>query len=303
MAFSNQDRINLVTKSLVAGVLDANSLSQWYETIFPFTFMIHAGKLLTELDKIRQYPANSLQQAQSNVASHLQGVVDDFSSLVNAIRLTEIPDTNGTTWASYEVYGDRTSLHLDNWLQPQLVPQPSGNPSNGYGILLFDGDPNNGGELISTSAYMTGAGNTRSVSWFWNYSNGLLLLSQAFVAARPNFDPYVTGFRYVGGTVNSATEEVEALTAEIEVLKASFDTFKLEVETQILALELLIQNIDVTTLGEGVSLGSRGADGSIELKSLTAGDFVTLSDVDGEVKISVESATRTGMISRFVKGG
>ena len=97
MSFNNQDRINLVTKALVSGVLDGNSLNQWYETIFPFSFMVEAGKVLTELDTVRQYPASTVVQAQTNVANHLQGVVEDVSSLNSAVRLSEVPDTNKTT--------------------------------------------------------------------------------------------------------------------------------------------------------------------------------------------------------------
>lgn len=303
MSFNNQDRINLVTKSIVAGVLDGNSLSQWYETIFPFSFMVSAGKVLTELDTVRQHPATNIAQAQTNVANHLQGVVEDFSSLGLAVRLTEVPDSNKTTWAMYSSYGDTTSSVLDNWIQPQLIPQASGNPSNGYGVLLWDGDPATGGELLSTSIYMTGVGASRSVSWFFNYSGGLLLISDTFIAARPNFDPHITGFRYVGKTVGSVSSNIDFLTTEIQQLQTIFETHKIEVATQIQILSSIIDGISVTSLGSGTELGQMTGAGQIELKTLLGGDFVSITEANGEVTISVEGGTRTGMITRFVRGG
>lgn len=303
MSFSNQDRINLVTKSLIAGVLDGNSLSQWYETVFPFSFMIHANKVLTQIDTVRQYPASTIPEAQANVANHLQDIVVDYSALSDAIRLTEVADSNKTTWAAYSVYGDSSSPVLDNWLQPQLVPQANGFPSNGYGILLWDGDPASGGELLSTTIYMTGVGASRSVSWFWNYANGLLLLSETFVTARPNFDPYITGFRYIGQSAGEIATNIELLTTEIEQVQQSFNTFKVEVETQVQVLEQVVGDISVVSLGSGTELGATGEKGEILLKTLKGGDYVSITEANGEVTISVEGGTRTGMISRFVKGG
>lgn len=303
MSFSNQDRINLVTKSIVAGVLDGNSLSQWYETLFPFTFMVESGKVLTQLDTIRQYPASTIIEAQNNVAIHLPDIVADYSSLNDAVRLTEVTDSNKTTWAAYSVYGDTNSPMLDNWIQPQLVPQATGNPSNGYGILLWDGDPAAGGELLSTTIYMTGVGASRSVAWFWNYSNGLLLISEMFIAARPAFDPYITGFRYIGTTIGSVSTDIDALTTEIEQLKASFDLFKVGIETQVLALKNIVEGITVTSLGSGTELGQMGGVGEIELKTLKGGDHVSITEANGEVTITVEGGSRTGMITRFVRGG
>lgn len=303
MSFNNQDRLNLVTKSLIAGVLDGNSLSQWYETVFPFSFMIHANKVLTQIDTVRQHPASTIPEARANVANHLQDIVVDYSALSDAVRLTEVTDSNKTTWAAYSVYGDTSSPVLDNWLQPQLVPQANGFPSNGYGILLWDGDPANGGELLSTSIYMTGVGASRSVSWFWNYANGLLLLSETFVTARPNFDPYITGFRYIGQSAGEIANNIEFLTTEIEQVQQSFETFKVEVETQVAVLEQVVGDISVVSLGSGTELGTTGEKGEILLKTLKGGDHVSITEANGEVTISVEGGTRTGMISRFVKGG
>lgn len=303
MAFSEIDRINLVTKSLVAGVIDANSVSQWYESIFPFTFMLNSDKILTELNTVRQYPASTISQARANALA-IPDLLQDLSLAENAVRLTEVLDTNGTTWAAYSTYNDYSSSVLNNWMQPQLVPQSNGLPSNGYGILLYDGDPNNGGSgPISTTAYMAGQGVNRSVSWFWNYSNGMLLVSEDFLQSRPNFDPYIQGFRYSGNTVQNITSELEVLTEDLANLETSFNQHKVDVQAQIDNILANATNITLTNTGSGIALGS-ASGGDVTLKTLSAGDHVSLSEeADGSVKISVSGGGRTGMISRFVKGG
>jgi hypothetical protein len=64
-----------------------------------------------------------------------------------------------------------------------------------------------------------------------------------------------------------------------------------------------VEGITVTSLGSGVELGQMGGVGEIELKTLKAGDHVSITEANGEVTISVEGGSRTGMITRFVKGG
>ena len=306
MSFSEIDRINLVTKSLAAGVIDSNSLSQWYETVFPFTFMLNADKILVELDAVRQYPAGNIAQARSN-ASIVPELLQDLSQPVDAVRLTQVIDTNGASWAAYSVYNDYSSPVLNNWMQPQLIPQPNGLPSNGYGILLYNGDPNSGGKLISTTKYLSGSGASRSVAWFWNYSNGMLLVSEDFLVgedyAGGNFDPYIVGFRYVGKTVGAFSGTLEILTEDLATLEASFDQFKIDVQSQLDALAASITDVSVSDVGEGTSIGhSEGGD--IKLRTLKAGEFITISeDSDGSLKISAEGGSRSGMISRFVRGG
>lgn len=306
MSFSEIDRINLVTKSLAAGVIDSNSLSQWYETVFPFTFMLNADKILVELDTVRGYPAGNIAQARVNAAL-IPTVLQDLSQHTSAVRLTEVVDTNGASWAAYSVYGDYSSPVLNNWMQPQLVPQANGLPSNGYGILLYNGDPNNGGTLISTTAYISGSGVNRSVSWFWNYSNGMLLVSADFLAGQDfaggNFDPYILGFRYVGKTVGAFSSDIEVLTEDLATLENSFNTFQISVEAQIAALSGGSANVTVSDVGGGTSIGSFEND-EIKLKTVKAGEFITISEeADGSLKISAEGGSRSGMISRFVKGG
>ena len=61
--------------------------------------------------------------------------------------------TNKATWACYgEVGGVPTPRQpiTSNWILPQLVANSSGNPSNGYSVKLYNGDPASGGTLVGT---------------------------------------------------------------------------------------------------------------------------------------------------------
>lgn len=198
MGLTNQERINLFTKAIAAGVVDANSVAVWFETFFPFSFVLDAEQVWTELITIRSWPAGNLATAQANAAGPLAGIITDLSAPASAIRLTLVAGTNNSTYAAYSTYGVPASGLLRNWLLPQLVPQASGSPSNGYAINLYEGDPNAGGVLISTTAGQTGTGVDKTSGWLFNYAQGLLFLSDDFKASVSN--PYVLGFRYIGSS-------------------------------------------------------------------------------------------------------
>jgi hypothetical protein len=146
--------------------------------------------------RLQALPAPNLATAQANALAN-QNLISDLSAPANAIQLSVVTGTNKTTWNS----------GLKNWLLPQLVPQGNGSPSNGYAIQLYNGDPNAGGVLITTTAGTTGAGVNKTVGWIWNYALGLLLLSGDFFTETGinsnTFNPYVVGFRYVGQTATS----------------------------------------------------------------------------------------------------
>lgn len=203
MGFSNQEQINLASKVLEGGVIDANPTAVWYETFFANNFIVDAGSVWTALATIRQYPASTRALAQQNVAGPLSGLIEDRTALASAARLTQVAGTNSSTWAAYSTYGNTSSGLLKNWLLPQLVPQASGAPSNGYAISLYNGNPAAGGTLVTTTAGMTGTGETKSVGWVFNYAGGLLLLSADFRTQIT--DPWVIGFRYIGPTAGSSS--------------------------------------------------------------------------------------------------
>lgn len=316
MGFTNQERINANTNALQANVLDSNPTSQWYEKLFPFEFALPNTKIFTQLASVPS--ANTLYVARNNATSN-PTIISDLSKSPNATRLTTISGTNDFTWVSYSVYNDASSPRLDNWIQPQLIPQASGLASTGYAIGLYNGQPigavgtfqvtnfanlvngvstitiqdylgnltvftavssgatgqqfnigsdnndtasniasvinnyvgfsaqvnggtsnqvdvtqltggteGNGrtiitnqataigslvnfsggtGTLITTSDGQTGSGVNASVGWIWNYTVGMLLLSQDFFTqtgiTKATFDPYINGFRYIGETAGS----------------------------------------------------------------------------------------------------
>lgn len=197
MGFSNQERINLFTKSLAAGVYDANATAVWYESKFPFTFILDGDSIWTDLSSVPV--AASLSVARSNASSN-PTIIQDYSQNASAVRLTLVAGTNSSTYAAYQTYNDTSSTLLKNWILPQLVPQSTGTPSIGYAISLYNGNPASGGTLITTSDGTTGSGINKTVGWIFNYASGILILADDFNSSIT--DPYILGFRYIGDTAN-----------------------------------------------------------------------------------------------------
>lgn len=207
MGFLNQERINLVTKVLAAKVIDANETAQWYESRFAADFTVTGDNVLTQLGSVP--PAANLSQAQANALAN-PTIIQDASTYtaaftgtynpgVSALRLTPIPGTNGSTFVAYTTYNNFSSPRLRHWIQPQNHPQPSGVPSTGYAVRVFQGDPFSGGTEIFTSSGQTGTGINASVAWIFNYDLGMLLVSEDFRSTLN--DPYILGFRYIGATL------------------------------------------------------------------------------------------------------
>jgi len=203
MGFSNQERINMNAKALAAGVLDSNPNAQWYETVFPFGFILNGSSIWTEMDDVKALPAGSLAVAQANASANPSLIGDRTAA---AVQLTAVPGTNNSTWAVYSVPGDTASPVIGNWIMPQHSIQANGLPSNGYSILLYNGDPAAGGAQITTTIGTTGTGDAKSVGWTFNYSTGMLLLSTDFftLSGIPSvsFHPWIKGFTYEGNTAN-----------------------------------------------------------------------------------------------------
>ena len=200
MGFSNQERINLFTKALAAGVYDANATAVWYESKFPFTFILSGTSIWTNLSGVPV--AGNLATARSNASSN-PTIIQDKSQNADALRLTLVAGTNDSTYAAYSTYNDTTSAVLKNWILPQLVPQTSGAPSNGYAISLYNGDPNAGGTLVTTTEGTTGTGINKTVGWIFNYASGILILADDFSSNIT--DPYILGFRYIGSTAQDTS--------------------------------------------------------------------------------------------------
>lgn len=248
MGFSELERVNIAAKALQAGVVDANPNSVWYEVFNPFTFVLGAEQVWTEMTRLRALPAGNLATARSNAAANVD-LIQDLSAAADATQMTLVPGTNFSTYAAYATPGDTSSAQLRNWLLPQLVPQGSGAPSNGYAIQLYNGDPDAGGTLITTTEGTTGVGANKTVGWTYNYANGLLLFSSDFFALTgitgAAFDPYIVGFRYVGKTAGDgggATDTAEYVT---------------------LSPDASLPNSRTLTAGTGIELADAGAGSTV----------------------------------------
>ena len=302
MGFSNQERINLLTKALAAGVLDANSVSVWYETWFPFRFINESTTVWLELTTLRAYPAANLATARANAAlPALATILSDLSQPASAVRLTEVTGTNGSTWAAYSTYGDTSSDVLRNWLLPQLVPQSSGMPSNGYSIRLYEGDPAAGGVEVSTTAGTTGTGDEKTVGWIWNYANGMLLLSDDYKSSIT--DPYVVGFRYVGRTAADTETDLQTLESTVSTLQSDVTAIDgrlttAEGEIDTLQSEMTTAQGDISTLQTDLA----ALDTEVDVLEVR----VDVAEVEIDVlQVEVEDLQHSivGMGYQFVKGG
>jgi hypothetical protein len=236
MGFSNQERINLNSKVIAAGVKDANEIAQWYESVLLNRFISNANTVWRDpdLSTLLNNPAANLTEAQSNADGYLTSIVENYSEAANAIRLTVIPGTNDSTYVALETYDDLSSTQLINWIQPQFVPRSNGLPSGGYSIRLFDGDPNSGGVEVLPTDGTTGSGVNKSVGWIFDYASGVLLLSSDFRSSVS--DPYILGFRYIGTTANTVSDGYVPIQESLVVTIPNQTEFILTNQAQFLVL-------------------------------------------------------------------
>ena len=278
MGFSNQERINMNSAALAAGVIDANATAQWYEKQFGFSFILDASTVWRQLSSI---PAAANLTAARNNAIANPTIIQDLSQATSAKRLTKVAGTNNSTFACYSTYNDTSSTLLKNWLLPQLVPQSSGAPSNGYSINLYDGDPNSGGTLISTTVGQTGSGTTKSVGWIWNYALGILLLADDFYSqsgiSSGSFNPYVIGFRYIGttaasGSSTTSTRTISSGVADETIAIGDILRFALNGEVGYTAGRLLKASGASANASEAVGVATSGGSQGDTIEYATSGE-------------------------------
>lgn len=214
MGFSELERVQIAAKVLAASIKDSDPTSQWYESAQNNTFVLPGRQVWTESPLLRANPAPGPgpTSAQVLAATTLSGVLEDRSTV--AVRLTPVPGVNNT-YVALTTYNDFSSERLDNWVQPQYVPLTNGLPSTAYTIRVYNGVPGVGNEVLTTDG-TTGVGINKTVGWFMDYAGGLLLTSDDFATEFLNQtgnawldDPYILGFRYVGGTASNNALRVD----------------------------------------------------------------------------------------------
>lgn len=215
MGFQNIEISHLDLK-IAAGVIDAASEGLWADSKISNIPSIFNKNVLTEFHLVPQ--AANLTTARTNATAN-PTLIQDYSQDANAIRLTVVAGTDSSTFlatSEYGVYGE--SVRLRNWIHPTRVPLDTGLPSIGYGIRLFQGNPQYGGTEILTTTGLTGTGVEATPAWVFNYDQGILLISDDFKTTLTN--PYILGFRYIGKTFADTLTQVDNQ-AELDAVEAA----------------------------------------------------------------------------------
>ncbi len=200
MAFSNEEKISNADKiSLqITGTANAPAGQKyWYNENFPLSFVTPPGKLWNDFDSIPG--AGTPAVADVNVAAN------PLILEARAVRLTVDITSNNRAYLARTTYNDNSTPILDNWIQPSLI-RNNGEMSPGYGIRLWNGDPNSGGTELSTT-YLPGTGG--APSWQFSYSVGIIVVSTdqatAYGAIASGAGLWISGYRYIGSTGGSGS--------------------------------------------------------------------------------------------------
>ena len=209
MGFTSTEVSKLVFKVQASSVIDAAVGNQWYESRFPYNPSISANRVLLQFEQVKQYPASNLSAARA-ASLLIPSILQDKSTTTT--RLTQAIPGDNNTWVAYNIFNERSSGILDLWIQPQKVLKPNGEPSNGYEVALFCGDPDRGGVSISTTVGQSGG----EVGWIFNYDMGMLFISNNLISIinsdtstyPAGLDFYIKGFRYIGTTLASGITQI-----------------------------------------------------------------------------------------------
>jgi len=216
MGFSTTDVNKLTFKVQAGGVIDADTGARWYESKLSFSPKVLPERILTDYSLIPS--AGSLAIAQSNAVADPTNI-EDLSAAASAVQLSRVTIGANATWIAYNTLNTPSSGVKQNWIQPASIPQANGNPSVGYSVRLYSGDPSGApgtfAEITTTAEQDATPG---YVGWVFNYDMGLLFLANDLQAAISSnsggnypggFDLYITGFRYVGATGGGSGQSIE----------------------------------------------------------------------------------------------
>lgn len=285
MAFTNQERINNFSQ-ILQGLVIGSAKQVWYEANLLYESALISDQILDseDIEILKNFPASNLTIARNN-ASLFPHIIEDLSYPAKAVRLTPVSGTNKTVYVALSNYGDFSSERLKLWIQPQMIPQTSGIPSNGYAIRLFDGDPNLGGIEITTTQGTTGTGINKSVGWIPIYSAGILLLSEDFAPTISN--PYWLGFRFIKKNLLNSSKKFffeQTNFIELETIK---DLKRIQVWT----------NIDKNFTFDSVNFDSLSFNSAIENNFLEKYNNYSAIYNSIDEKISIQlNEVKTGFI-------
>ena len=167
--------------------------STWYEEFYTNDISVNGGSVLLELERIP--PAPNQTAAHNNAVAN-PDLIREFGTS-NAIHLT--PSLNQKAFFATETFGDM-STRLRNFIMPQHVARVDagheGQPSIGYTIKFYNGNPASGGTEITTTIDQQGA----DVGWFIMYGAGAIVVSSDFSGITDPNDVWMTGYQYIGDT-------------------------------------------------------------------------------------------------------
>lgn len=178
----------------------------WWEEYSTNDLVVRPLSIWGDIDSVP--PALDITTAQSNAAAN-PSLIEDYSLAANAIRLT--PQTSVPTnrcWYATSIYDDMTT-RMKNWIMPQLIPRTDvgneGQPSIGYAVRLWNGDPAVAGTEILLTAEI--AGSVPAI--LMNYGAGAVVMANSFAGVTDVTELYMTGFRYIGSAGGGGGGQVD----------------------------------------------------------------------------------------------
>ena len=188
MGFTPEEVRRLNFKVQAGNVIDADLGNYWYQSKLENLPAVLPRRILTQYNIVTSNVPSSFANLLTLVnTGALNGIVENgygdpfgVPPVITSTRLTRVGVGFDNTWVAWNTYNTPSSGRKDLWVSPPSVPDSSGNPTSFYEVVLYSGDPDNGGVSISTSVGQ-GSGANSEAGWVWNYSQGLLFLSNVTI--------------------------------------------------------------------------------------------------------------------------
>lgn len=202
MAISLQQKVDYLLKKLgfsstKTGIAEDSTLSGTKKAPFaeaiPSPLVISNSGLWYESDKIPLTPPENDLIIDPGDGYPSYTLIKAYG-ITTAFRMTEDNTVSGRrSFIAREIYGDNSSLNVNNWIDTQFGPE--------YIVEVYAGNPTSGGVKLSAG----GSGNDDE--WFFDYSSGVLNFPGTNVPSPivSGADVYLLGWRYVG-TIGVITE-------------------------------------------------------------------------------------------------